>query len=435
MSSSTPSKLKLPKLSSMPLAVVLMALAVLLMLVGVLPVRGGGQDALFRSPVFGSILGLIALSTLVCTGQRKVSFRNLGFHVVHISAVLILLGAFLGVLFEQKFDVRLKMDRESPLQRIQLEDESVVDLGFQLALKAFRVEKYAPNLVLHRGGDIVAEERLLPGAEVQLAERKVSVVRVIPQAAIDNIKLSGVPELLVGPPESPLARIAVGDEKPGEVQLPGGRVLYIAKAYNTLPSMQMGRGYKETPYPGRPGMILHVMASNRMAIVSLPAGEPAVLLSPSDPAMAPEVPALRYTYPTVLSLDASGSDVLGAPFVAELVDELGNPHYLIEDGGRFESISMGGGHELTLGHALDKHYEADLVITRGGLSFDQQLAINAPVDVDGWRIYLNSYDPQAREFITITLRNDPGDLFVLAGILGLMIGSAIIFFVRRRTRL
>ena len=148
----TPSKIKFPKLSSIPFAVVLMALAVLLMLAGVLPVRGGGQGALFRSPVFAFILGILTLSTFACCVRRAFSLRNLGFHLAHLSAVLILLGAFLGVLFEKKFDVQLKLNRESPIQRIQLEEDSVVDLGFQLNLKAFRVEKYAPNLVLHRGG-------------------------------------------------------------------------------------------------------------------------------------------------------------------------------------------------------------------------------------------------------------------------------------------
>jgi hypothetical protein len=434
MSNRTPSKIKFPKLSSIPFAVVLMALAVLLMLAGVLPVRGGGQGALFRSPVFAFILGILTLSTFACCVRRAFSLRNLGFHLAHLSAVLILLGAFLGVLFEKKFDVQLKLNRESPIQRIQLEEDSVVDLGFQLNLKAFRVEKYAPNLVLHRGGEIVSEERLVAGATVQHADKKLTVARVIPQARIDNVQLGGTPELLVGPEDSPFARLAIGDDNPGEVALPDGSSLYISKAYNTLPSMQMGHAFEETAFPGRPGLILHVMASNRMAVIALPAGEPATLLSPSDPSMAPNIPELRYTYPKVLSLDVSESDMLGAPFIAELIDEHGAPQFLIENGGRFGFCLMGGGYELTLGHALDKRYEADLVITRDGKSFDKLLAINAPVDMNGWRIYLNSYDPNAREYITITLRNDPGDILVVVGILGLMIGIAIIFFVRRRKR-
>ena len=53
-----------PRLSSMPLAVVLMAVAVVLMLVGVLPVRGGGQEALFRSPVLFFVLTLLGASII-----------------------------------------------------------------------------------------------------------------------------------------------------------------------------------------------------------------------------------------------------------------------------------------------------------------------------------------------------------------------------------
>jgi len=434
MNLSPPSKIRKPKLSSMPLAVVLMGLTVLFMLAGVLPVRGGGQGALFRSPVFISILALLTCSTVACSLRRKWTLRTLGFHLTHLSAVLILLGAFVGALFEKKFDVRLEMNRGAPLQRIQLEDGSVVDLGFQLGLKAFRVEKYPPNVMVIKGGLMVAEQRLLPGSQVRVDTDVLTVSNVTPNAHVKGVKLDGVPELIVGPMEEPWARVLIDGSQPDEVKLPDGSVLYIARAYNSLPSMQTGHSFRETDYPVRPGLILHLMASNQMAILSLAAGEPAMLLSPADRAMAPEIPQLQYQYPAVLDLEVSEVAMQGGAFVVELVNESGERRFLIENGGRMAMCPIGEGAELALGPAIDKRYEADLVITRAGESVDKMLAINAPVDEGGWRIYLTSYDRQAHEYIAITLRKDPGDRLVVAGIWGLMLGTALIFFIRRRAR-
>ncbi len=57
------------------------------------------------------------------------------------------------------------------------------------------------------------------------------------------------------------------------------------------------------------------------------------------------------------------------------------------------------------------------------------LGTNHPIDEQGWRFYLNSYDDNG---IIITARNDPGNNIVVAGILAVMIGMPIIFFFRKR---
>ena len=158
----------------MPFAVVLMALAVLVMLVGVLPVRGGGQEAVFRSPVLVFLLALLGASTFACTIRRRLSARNIGFHLTHLSVVAVMIGALAGALFEKKFDVQLKL-RAAPLRQIQLHDGTVVDLGFNVGLKEFRLDTYPPNLVvLHQG---VVEEELRPaeGTELSIANQAVTV--------------------------------------------------------------------------------------------------------------------------------------------------------------------------------------------------------------------------------------------------------------------
>ncbi len=432
MSSTQPSSSRSPKLSSMPFAVVLMALAVLLMLVGVLPVRGGGQDAVFRSPVLILILAILGVSTFACAIRRRFSVRNIGFHLTHLSVVAIMIGAFVGALFEKKFDVQLNLG-VAPLQRVQLNDQSILDLGFGLALKKFRLEKYPPNLVVFQGDTPGAEHRLVEGAEIHVADRTVTVARVVPRADVTNVEFDGAPELVIGEGPAPLARIPIEDEQPRDIDLPNGTRLSISRVYNNLPTMQMGHRFRETAFPARPGLIMHVIASNSMAILALPAGEDAQLLSPSDPAMAPEIPEMRYMFPKVIGLDIGDSDDPDAPFVAELLLDDGERHYLIEGGGRLGFCMLGGGCALTLGAAANKHYEADLIVTREGEApVEQTLVINRPLDIDGWRLYLNSYDAKAHAHITITLRNDPGNALVVVGILGLMIGTALIFFVRKR---
>lgn len=432
MSSTQPGSPRLPKLSSMPFAVVLMGLSVLLMLAGVLPVRGGGQEAVFRSPVMIFILAVLGASTFACSVRRRVSVRSIGFHLVHLSVVAVMIGALLGAIFEKKFDVQLKLFA-APLQKVQLHDQSVVDLGFGLTLKTFRLEKYPPNLVVYQGHELQEEHRLIEGTELRIADRDVKVARVVPHGDVTNVELDGTPELVIGEESAPWRRIPIDGEQPNDIELPDGNRLYIARVYNNLPSMQMGRRFRETAFPARPGLILHVVASNSMAILSLPAGEEPQLLSPSDPSMAPEVPEMRYAFPSVSGLEIGDSDDPNAPFVSELVLDGDQRRYLIEGGGQFGSCVLDGYGVLALGHAADKHYEADLLVTHEGQeAVEQTLIINQPLDIAGWRLYLNSYDAQAHQHITITLRKDPGNTLVEVGILGLMIGTAFIFFVRKR---
>ncbi len=432
MSSEQPNSFRLPKLSSMPFAVVLMALAVLVMLVGVLPVRGGGQEAVFRSPVLVFLLALLGASTFACTIRRRLSARNIGFHLTHLSVVAVMIGALAGALFEKKFDVQLKL-RAAPLRQIQLHDGTVVDLGFNVGLKEFRLDTYPPNLVVLHQGVVEEEHRPAEGTELSIANQAVTVSRVFPHAEVTDVELDGTPELVIGEKDAPIARIPITDKQPSDMELPDGNRLFIARIYNNLPTMQMGHQFRETAFPARPGLILHVIASNNMAILVLPAGDEPQMLSPSDPAMAPEIPALSYTFPEVTGLEVTDSDDPEAPFVAELLLDTGKRHYLIEGGGRFGFHMFGSDDALALGAAANKHYEADLIVTHDGEEPTQQtLVINQPLKINGWRLYLNSYDSAAHEHITVTLRNDPGNALVVVGILGLMIGTGLIFFVRKR---
>ncbi len=62
------------------------------------------------------------------------------------------------------------------------------------------------------------------------------------------------------------------------------------------------------------------------------------------------------------------------------------------------------------------------------------MTVNKPVDHNGWRFYLNSYDRNHQSHITLTARRDPGDKFAVTGIIALIIGIALIFYVRPNNR-
>jgi len=407
-----------------------MALVVLLMLAGVLPASGGGQDAVFRTPVFAVLVALLGTSTFACLVRRRLSVRSIGFHLTHFSVLVIMAGALVGVVFEKKLDLRLGLHEDSSVEGVRLHDGTIVELGFRLALKDFRVDKYLPSLQLRRHGEVVSEHRSAEGREIPVPGGHVTVERVIPHAAIAGVTLDGTPELSIGG-ESGM-RIVMDGDHPEEVELPGGGILRITRVYNNLPTMQMGQRFRETEFPSRPGLIMRVIVSNRMAIVSLPAGGDATLLSASDAEIEQEIPELYYAFPPVESMEVVASRDPEAPPAIEIEEPDGERSFLVEDGGRFSAALLSDDYALSLGPSTDRRYEADLVITRDGKQQERTLVINQPLDVAGWRIYLNSYDAQARQHITITLRRDPGDRIVVAGILGLMIGTATIFYVRKR---
>jgi hypothetical protein len=409
----------------------LMAAAVLLMLAGVLPVRGGGQESVLRSPVLFFVLALLGASTVVCTFRRKLALRSISYHLTHASALVIMIGAMIGAVAEKKFDIEVELGAP-PLHSVRLSDGSSVELGFGIAVESFRVDRYPPNLLVVKDGTIISEHRLAPDAEVSVGEGSLRVARVLPHADIRDIQLDGTPELIVGDPAAPIARVAPDAGAEQQVPLPGGGSLFIARAYNNLPNMRRGHTFRETSYPVRPGLILHVMTSNQMALLSLAAGETARMLSPSDPATAPPIPPLYYSFPEVKDFTVSASDNPDLPFAAELFFDNGSHAYLFEHGGHLGDAAERDGHEVALGRAADQRYQAGLVLEVDGESQQRQLVINKPVDVAGWRLYLNSYDSQAMRHVTLTLRRDPGDRLVVAGVLGLMIGTALIFFIRRR---
>jgi len=90
-------------------------------------------------------------------------------------------------------------------------------------------------------------------------------------------------------------------------------------------------------------------------------------------------------------------------------------------------------YEKNDGHssATPKRFSASFRITPPeGSTINRELKVNHPVKHAGWCFFLMSYDTEARRYVVLSARNDPGRKIVFAGIGMLMIGCTMICFRR-----
>ncbi len=130
------------------MAVYILALLVLLMVTGVLPAGGGGQEAVFRSPVMVALLGALAIDLVVCSVRRRLPWRRVGFYLTHFAVVVILLGAFLGFLFGRQTRFRMPVSADHVTRQLPTERGEPIRLGFGFAVADFEVTFYDPDYVL-----------------------------------------------------------------------------------------------------------------------------------------------------------------------------------------------------------------------------------------------------------------------------------------------
>lgn len=417
-------------LGSMPVAIGLMVLLVILLLTGVIPVRGGDADVVFRTPVFAVVMGLLGASTLACLRKRRFSWRSAGFHLTHLAVPLIMAGALAGTIWERRGHIQLSSTQPHPIDRVLLSDGTPVELGFGLSLKSFHVEHYPPDIGVYRQGELAGKLRSKPGARFDLGDVGVITVAGLRDSVnVVGFDLAGPAELVVFNAGEEWKRLSL-EEDPGHISLPNGDTLLVARVFNNLPRMKGGRMFSETDYPVRPGLILRVLSGERMAVLSLEAGKEPELLSPTDSAQAPDIPDIRYTYPDMVNVRLE-DEPADSGVAAVSLDTPAGRCTLLHDGGRNGSHLLGHNVAVRLLPSVDKTYTAQLTIhTDASNSVVRTLQTNHPVNHHGWRLYLDSYDRDNGTAISITARHDPGDTAVVAGILMLMIGVPTLFFTR-----
>lgn len=108
-------------------------------------VIGNGTSGIFSSVWIVFILTAFAVLQIVCLFMMKPAFslRKAGFYLLHIGLVLFLCGSFVFYLFGQSIPAYIPVDETMTYTNIQRENsDTLVELGFGLGIKNFKVEKY-----------------------------------------------------------------------------------------------------------------------------------------------------------------------------------------------------------------------------------------------------------------------------------------------------
>ena len=141
--------------------VLIMGALILFLLAGVIPVPGGlHANNIYYSPVFMLLLLLLSLLSVRCCIRRKISLKQSGFYLVHLSVVLILAGAFAGYLLSVKGVLQLSLKPSVAVDHLPLPGRKTVPFGFKVAAEDFQVKFYPPMYQLFRA---LPPEEIVPG--------------------------------------------------------------------------------------------------------------------------------------------------------------------------------------------------------------------------------------------------------------------------------
>ena len=135
----------------MRLSMQLLSVVVLFLLAGVVPGPDGTSAGLYRTPVFAALLGLVVVALGACALRRR--GRGVGFVLLHAGLAVVLLGAGLGFLFEERARFALPVDPDLAIRRIHRAAGRPLDLGFALTVTGARVETYPPTYHLFPAAD------------------------------------------------------------------------------------------------------------------------------------------------------------------------------------------------------------------------------------------------------------------------------------------
>ena len=131
---------------------VILAIIVLFLLAGVVPSRGDMQAAIFRSPVFISLLAVLCAWTAACMAGRERSARRLPALLAHAGPLVLLCGALGGFLWGRQGTLVLPLTERHPTDAVRLDDGQTASLGFPVSATLFRVDYYPPQYDVYRNG-------------------------------------------------------------------------------------------------------------------------------------------------------------------------------------------------------------------------------------------------------------------------------------------
>ena len=143
--------------SKMPTAVYVMGGLTLLMVAGAVPIAGGGQTAIFRTPAFVLLMGALCISLTACSIKRRISLRNVGFYLTHMGTVLALVGALIGFIWEVKSNFMAPVGTIHRIAEVPLTEHDYTKLPFSFAATRLEIEHYDPDYALYKPEESVDE--------------------------------------------------------------------------------------------------------------------------------------------------------------------------------------------------------------------------------------------------------------------------------------
>lgn len=150
-------------------------LIVLFLLAGAIPLHGGLELAVFRTPVFWSLLAILAVWCIIacCKPKRFKSLRCIGFLLAHGGVALLLLGAAIGLFAGKKTQFAAYIGAQ-PANELPGPANTTYPLDFSLAVTDFKVDYYPPSYHYYappanEGDDFTLVKTLKPNMDGTIA--------------------------------------------------------------------------------------------------------------------------------------------------------------------------------------------------------------------------------------------------------------------------
>ena len=393
--------------------IIVMIAAVLILLSGAFPGVNGIPVGLFKSPVFMFLLGALSLLMLEASLRRWKNWKAFGFHLTHLGVVVILSGSLWDYFYSEKSSVRLPVVapdaavwqienpqfdpmkgriRQRGMMTMNMVDDPsnprVINPGFGIAIKEFKVERYAPSFCT------LYEIRNVPSGQ---PARPRWIDRGSLPVTEDGLDLG------IDGQKMPLRALKTAD---GD-WLPR---LEVSKDMMLVAPMN-------EPFPPKRYIVYKMVTE--------------------------EVPLVRKEF-FVKQYDVTDDGVL----LDGENDCITLDKFKGTDGSWLSQYWIDQDHVLVIQKGADKQYHAALrfwepksgtdpkLCDRGEFVDSGKWDVNHPAEHGEWRFYLSDYDRDNVDprFVLVTIRTIPGLNLAVSGSYMLMLGVFVMYFMRPRRK-
>ncbi len=430
-----------------------------------------GLTDLFHGTAFAALLGLLAAALVVTTWRLRARTPRFGaIALANLGGLLVLVGSALSFALAEhaRLDLRVGLPAVTQAERTVRGKPTgeQVDLGAQVRLVSFEVERSDQKPLLARysptpeGGWRRVEtfparrsevRTLAGGARVEVKalfedfawEEKVEPAAEGPAAL--RVEFAGQARWLVaGDPclfwEADEAWVAAEADRAASFEVCLGS-LDVPVAGHELPKTASGLSFSsDTSDPNHHAHAMRaMMRSQAEARLTIDVKQSRVRLMRAG--RFEELPleegmrAHGLVVTRVLKssrrerLPTSRSNKMVSPAVVIAIDEGARRDEALLVAQSRDAVRLEGGDALALelGGADITDFQSQLdIIDSAGNRHSRPLRVNAPIEVNGWRLYQSRFDPDDPDFAGLEAVRDRGVLVVFAGFVLMLIGVALL---------